>query len=171
MVRLYVEGKAWEKAAPMLERYLAANPDDSEATRMLVTCLVNLGRYDEAAPLLLRTKGDDAEKADAYYGAAVIQMLGNRRRDAERTLKLALTLDASTPGAAEWQQKARSKLCTIYAVERRRRDFLATSEEMFDRSLPKERFLPLQFRMRSLVNLVEANAAIRELDPAVAADP
>lgn len=170
-VRVYVDGKAWEKAAPMLERILDADPENTEANRMLVTCLVNLERYDEAVLRLRRTRGDAAETADAIYGAGVIQMMANKRRDAERSWKEVLTLDESAPGVAEWQQKARSKLSTIYAVERRRRDFLAISEEMFDRSLPRERFMPLQFRMRSLVNVVEPNSAIKELELAAAADP
>jgi len=170
-VRAYVEGKAWEKAAPMLERILDADPENAEASRLLVNCLVNLNRYDEAIPVLLRTPGDAADKADALYGSGVIHMLANMRRYAERDWKSVLALDESIPGVAEWQQKARNKLCTLFAVERRRRDFLDVSEVMFDRSLPNERYVPLQFRMRSLVNIVEPNAAIRDLEPAVAADP
>jgi tetratricopeptide (TPR) repeat protein len=169
--RIYVEGKAWEKAAPMLERILDEDPENAEASRLLVNCLVNLNRYDEAVLVLLRAPGDAAEKADALYGAGVIHMLANKRRHAERDWKSVLALDESIPGVAEWQQKARSNLCTLFAVERRRRDFLDVSEEMFDHSLPKDRHAPLRFRMRSLVNVVEPNAAIKDLDPAVAADP
>src|SRR5262245_56703552 len=50
--RLYVEGKAWERAMPMLDRLAAADPKNSEITRLQADCLVHLDRYDEAARLL-----------------------------------------------------------------------------------------------------------------------
>jgi tetratricopeptide (TPR) repeat protein len=170
-VRIYVDGKAWEKAVPMLERILDVDPENTEASRMLVDCLVNLDRHDEAIPYLHKASGDDAARADALYGAGVIHLLANKRRDAERDWNAVLALEESFPGVADWQQKARNKLCSLYSFERRRREFLEVSEKMFDLSLPKERHVPLQFRMRSLVHTVEPAAAIKTLNAAVAADP
>ena len=170
-VRIYVDGKAWEKAIPMLERILESQPANNEASRMLVDCLVNLDRHDEAIPYLHKTSGDAAAKTDALYGAGVIHLLANKRRHAERDWKAVLEFDDSVPGVADWQQKARNQLCLLYSFERRRREFLNVSEKMFDLSLPKERHVPLQFRMRSLVHIVEPNAAIKTLLAAVAADP
>jgi tetratricopeptide (TPR) repeat protein len=170
-VRIYVDGKAWEKAVPMLERVLDSDPGNTEASRMLVDCLVSLDRHDEAIPYLHTNSGDEAAKADALYGSGVIHLLANKRRLAERDWKAVLALDETVPGVAEWQQKARNKLCSHYSFERRRREFLDVSEKMFDLSLPKERHVPLQFRMRSLVHVVEPNAAIKTLNAAVAADP
>jgi tetratricopeptide (TPR) repeat protein len=169
--RIYVEGKAWERAVPMLERLAAANPKDAEVSRLMADCLVRLERYEDATKLLESSPGDEVQRADSLFGAGVVHLLSNRRREAERVWKSILDLDDSTPGVPELQHRARDKLCMMYAIERRRGDFLAMSEEMFERSLPKDRYVPLQYRMRSIVTVVEPNAAIKELRPAVDADP
>jgi tetratricopeptide (TPR) repeat protein len=169
--RVYVEGKAWERAIPMLEAIVAGDPNDSEAARLLATCLVSIQRYDDAANLLRRTQGDQAAQADALVGSGIVHLLADKRREAERDWRKALEFDAQIPGVAEAHHKARDKLCALYTLERRRAEFLAESEAMFERALPKERFMPLQLRMRSLVNATEPNAAIKKLRKATAADP
>jgi tetratricopeptide (TPR) repeat protein len=168
--RVYVDGKAWEKAAPMLERIRAADPSNAEAARLLSFCYRHLQRFQDAASVLESIEGDDEETAAAVFFAGQALLEGERRREAERRWKSVLERE-STPGVEEWKQECRRELCNLYAVERRRRDFLAASEEMFDFALPRDRHTPLQYRLRSLVNIVEPNAAIKKLEPAVAADP
>src|SRR5687767_9909887 len=108
--RVYVEGKAWERALPMLERLAAADPKNTEVTRLQADCLVHLERYDEAARLLESARGDEVMRADSLFGAGVVHLLANKRREAERVWSEILTFDDGIPGVPELQQRARDKL-------------------------------------------------------------
>ena len=170
LARLYVEGRGWEKAVPMLERIVADDPGNGEAIRLLSFCYRQLDRHQDAARVLASVQGDEEETAASLFFAGQALLAGDRRRDAEQMWKRVLERE-STPGVDGWKQECRRELCNLYAIGRRRREFLAVSEDLFENALPRDRYIPLQYRLKSLINVVEPNAGVRKLEPAVAADP
>lgn len=163
--------KQWDKADRLIHRYLAAHPNDPEAMLLRGRMLAAQENFVECARQLESVPSDTIEYAQALLRAGEAWERAHRRRDAERVWKKCLAVSTGDLELPLMQQQCRRLLCRLYAVERRRDDLWAMTEEMLQRTAPQQRHEPLAMRTRFEFVMVDPQVALGELDLALEQNP
>jgi tetratricopeptide (TPR) repeat protein len=159
------------QADRQIRRYLAAHPNDADAMAMQGYLLFAQRRFDESAGSLEQIPADTVQYAPALLQAGRAWELARRRRDAERSWRACLQIANDDPELPIVQQQCRRLLCRLYAMERRRDELWAMTDELVRRSAPQQRHEALAMRTRFEFEMVEPQVALGELEPVLEQDP
>jgi tetratricopeptide (TPR) repeat protein len=170
-IRAMVDRREFGQADRQIGRYLAAHPNDAQAILLRGYLLFAQQRFDAAAEALEQVPADSVERAPALLQAGRAWEAARRRRDAERVWKDCLQISNDDPELPFVHQVCRRMLCRLYAMERRRDDLWAMTDELVQRTAPQQRHEPLAMRTRFEFEMVEPQVALGELEPALEQDP
>ena len=170
-IGLMIDRREFGPADRHIRRYIAAHPNDPEAIMLRGRLFGAQQHFDACARTLEQVPADAVERAPALLQAGRAWELARRRRNAERAWKECLQNAGDDPELPLVQQHCRRMLCRLYAIERRRNELWAMTDELVQRIAPQQRHEPLSMRTRFEFEMVDPQVALVELEPAIEQDP
>jgi tetratricopeptide (TPR) repeat protein len=161
----------WVAAKLALDRYLARTPDDTRALFLSGRVFAAQKDFAQCAATLEKVPAGAAERGEALLRTGQAWHQAKWRRRAERAWRECLDLPDSDIDMPRIRQEARRQLCNLLALERRRAELRAMTEELFQHALPLGRHEPLEMRARYEFIMVDPQIALGLLEPALEKDP